>query len=428
MLKLLFVFCFSAVCYGEQLTAQEVFDRARSNVARQLSAVGNYTCVLTVDRTVYVEPARFASGCKGADPSREKPFMHDRLRLDVAASEGKEIFSWHGGSKFSSAGVNDVVRSGPISSGSFVGYLRNIFFTQGVAISLNKGESNDKAYRFRYYVPLNSSGYHVRGRKGNFLAPYHGTFVIRADTFQLQSLSVDAGEIPKAAEVCSANSEISYQNVEIAGKSLLIPKSFQLHMLNMTALDTFSQSEYTQCREFRGESTLRFDWDDSAQEHSARAVHDEWLRAGTELHVRLSTVIDDQNSFTGDPVGGVLLNPVRVENLKITVPKGAVVSGVVSRMELRYQPKRYYVVAIRWDRMTWGQNSLLLNANPRRLYPQGRRFGPGYSGRSSQPMLDDSEEEATFVWPSNHFRMDQTFTAFFETTERPKDTESENER
>ncbi len=61
--------------------------------------------------------------------------MHDRLRLDVAVSEGNEIFSWHGGSKFSSAGVNGVVKSGPISSGSFVGYLRNILFTQGVAIS-----------------------------------------------------------------------------------------------------------------------------------------------------------------------------------------------------------------------------------------------------------------------------------------------------
>ncbi len=429
MLKLALIFCLSAVCYGEELTAQEVFDRARANVARQLSAVANYTCVLTVDRTLYVEPPRFASGCKGADRITEKPFMHDRLRLDVAVSEGKEIFSWHGGSKFSSSGVNDVVKSGPISSGSFVGYLRNILFTQGVAISLNKAESSKEAYAFRYYVPLNSSGYHVRGGgKGSFLVPYHGTFVVRGDTFQLQSLSVNTGDIPKAAEVCAADSEISYQNVEIAGKSLLIPKSFQLHMLDANAVDTFSQSEYSQCREFRGESTLRFDFDDSPQGQSTATVHDEWLPAGAELHVRLSSTIDDQKSFTGDPVGGVLLNPVRVKNLNITVPKGAVLSGVVSRMEMRYQPNRYYVVAIRWDRMTWGQNSLLLNAKPRHLYPQGRRFGPGYSGRSSRPTIDEFEEEGTFVWPSNHFRMDQTFTAFFETTERLKETASENEQ
>src|SRR3954470_1853522 len=106
MFRLLFLVGFSAVCYGQELTAQEAFDRARENIARQLSAVANYTCVLTVDRTLYTEPARFASGCKSADRMGEKPFIHDRLRLDVAASEGKEIFSWHGGTKFSSAGVN----------------------------------------------------------------------------------------------------------------------------------------------------------------------------------------------------------------------------------------------------------------------------------------------------------------------------------
>jgi len=145
MFRLVFFLSFSAICYGEELTAQEVFNRARENVARQLLAVANYTCVLTVDRTLYAEPGRFTAGCAVADRITEKPFMHDRLRLDVAVSEGDEIFSWHGGSRFSSAGVTDIVKAGPISSGSFVGYLRNILFTQGVAINLNKAQSTEKA-------------------------------------------------------------------------------------------------------------------------------------------------------------------------------------------------------------------------------------------------------------------------------------------
>lgn len=354
--------------------------------------------------------------------------MHDRLRLDVAVSEGNEIFSWHGGSKFSSAGVNEIVKSGPISSGSFVGYLRNILFTQGVAIKLNKAETTDKIYRFQYYVPLKSSAYQIRGRKGAYPVPYHGSFAVRTDTFELQSLSVNAGEIPRAAEVCSADTDIDYQNVEIAAKFLLIPKSFQLHVVDTNAVETFSQSEYTQCREFRGESTLRFDFDDSPQTQSNPGVHDQWLPAGTELHVWLSTTIDDQKSFTGDPVQGVLLNSFQAKRLNLTVPKGAAISGVVSRLEFRYQPNHHYVVAIHWDRLSWEHNSLLLNANPRRLYPQGRRFGPAYSGASSEHMIDEPGEEATFIWPSNHFRMDQSFTAYFETAERPKETPTENER
>jgi hypothetical protein len=229
---------------------------------------------------------------------------------------------------------------------------------------------------------------------------------------------VDTSDIPKAAEVCNADTKIAYQSVDIAGKSLLIPKSFELHMLDADTIDTFSQSEYTECREFRGESTVRFDFDDSPKGQSGAVVHDQAVPAGVRLHVRLITPIDDHKSFTGDPVQGVLLQPLVVKTLGISVPKGAIVSGVLSRMELRYQPTREYLVAIHWDRLTSGQNSYLLNATAVRQYPNGRRFGAGYSGSSQ--MADDSAD-GTFIWPSNHFRMDQTFTAYFENAAPPKE-------
>lgn len=416
MLRLLCFLSLCGFCYGEEFTAQEVFNRARANVARQLSAVSNYSCVLTVHRSLYFEPRRTDAGCGPADRLTEEIFMQDRLRLDVAVSEGNEIFSWHGGSKFSAAGVNTIVKSGPISSGSFVGYLRNILFTPGVALYLNKTKSDEKIYSFDYYVPLKSSAYEIHGRKGSFVVPYHGSFTVRNGTFELQSLSVNASEIPKPAEVCSADTKIAYQNVEIAGKPLLIPKSFELHLLDANTVDTFSQSEYTECREFRGESTLHFDFDDSSQRQSGAAVHDQPLPAGTQMHVRLITPINDGKSFTGDPVQGVLLNSLTVNNPRITIPKGAIISGVLSRMELRYQPKREYVVAIHWDRLTSGQNSYVLNANALRQYPNGRRFGPGYSGNST---LVDESEGGAFIWPSGHFRMDPTFTAYFETSDPP---------
>src|SRR5689334_24435113 len=111
MRRFLCFFSLCTFCYGDEFTAQEVFNRARDNVARQLSVVSNYTCVLTVHRTLYFEPGRGNAGCGVADRLANKLFMQDRLRLDVAVSEGNEIFSWHGGSKFSSAGVSELVKS-----------------------------------------------------------------------------------------------------------------------------------------------------------------------------------------------------------------------------------------------------------------------------------------------------------------------------
>src|SRR5689334_4651515 len=113
MLKLAFCLSFAVACCGQEITPQEAFNKAQAQVAHQLSAVANYTCVLNVDRTLYVERKRQSPACAGSDRSSEKPFMHDRLRLDVAVSEGTEMFSWHGGRRFSTAGVNEIVKSGP---------------------------------------------------------------------------------------------------------------------------------------------------------------------------------------------------------------------------------------------------------------------------------------------------------------------------
>jgi hypothetical protein len=428
MRKLGLCLLFTTLCQGAEITAQEAFNETQKQIARQLSAVANYTCVLTVDRTLYVDEKRHASACETSASDGEKPYMHDRLRLDVAVSEGNEIFSWHGGRKFSSAGVNDLVKSGPISSGSFFGYLRNILFTPGVAISLNRNGTDQSTYKFDYYVPLKSSAYQIQGRNGSFIVPYHGSFTVRRDSFELQSLSVAAGQIPRAAEVCSAQTDILYQKAEISGKALLIPKSFQLHLLDNNLTDTFSQSEYTQCREFRGESTIRFEFDDSAGIQAQPIVQDEWLPAGIDLHIRLSTTLSDQSSFTGDPVEGVLLNSLRLRKRSITVPKGAVVTGVVSRMEYRYQPRRRHIVSIHWDRLTFGPNSLLLNAHPKQLIPQPRRLGPGYAGGRTNNAADDTGDEDTFTWSSNHFRMDQRFAAHYETAEKPVEAPAKHER
>lgn len=422
MRKLIVCLLFATASYGAELTSQEIFSRVRQKVAKQISATSNYTCIQTVDRSIHFDPRSRKAGCARSDPKGEKPFMHDRLRLDVAVSEGNEIFSWHGGSKFSSAGVNDIVKSGPISSGSFVGYLRNILFTPGVAIHLDRESSaSNKSYEFTYFVPLRSSGYRILGRKGTFTVPYYGSFAAAADSFELRSLSVIAGDIPAGAEVCSADTEISYQSVNIAGKFLLLPKSFELHLADARSLDTLSRSEYRQCREFRGESTIRFDFDESAQAQSATAIHDQWIPAGTELHVRLKTVLNDQDSYTGDPVEGVLLDSVRVKDSEITVPKGAVLSGVVNRLELRYQPSRHYVVGIHFDRLTFGPNSMLLSANPKRVYTQEQRLGRGFANLPATATVDQFEGEPLFVLLSSRLRITQDFAAYWETIPPPKE-------
>ncbi len=104
--------------------------------------------------------------------------IHDRLRLDIAVSEGREIYSWHGENRFSSSTIAEVVGNGPISSGNFVGFLHNIFLVEGIQFKYS-GASDVQGvttFRFQYVVPVDRSGYHVKATRTSKVVPFHGSF------------------------------------------------------------------------------------------------------------------------------------------------------------------------------------------------------------------------------------------------------------
>jgi len=343
--------------------------------------------------------------------------MHDRLRLDVAVSNGDEIFSWHGGKQFSSAGIDDVVKSGPISSGSFVGFLRNIFLARGVEVryqGVERGASGER-FVFSYNVPLAASNYQVQNRQTAFTVPFHGSFSAGESTFQLESLSVLVDSLPEAAEICAASIEITYQMVNISGKASLIPKLFELRLDDPWHVDSTSRSQYTECREFRGESKIHFDFDDAQQPQSTSVSHDEWLPPKIGMHIKMLSAIDDQTTFTGDPVEGVLLSPIRLKHSKVVIPKGATLQGVVSKLEFHYEPFKYHLVSIRFDRLTFGPNSFLLEAVPQRSPNEAPRTISNYGLRLPSEIPPDLQR-GSFLWQGSHFHTDQHFSGYWETT------------
>lgn len=405
------------LCAGIDLSWQDTLGRIRAHVGKQLSHAANYTCVESVNRSYFVEES-FAnrSGCANLDKRPKRLYMHDRLRLDVAVSKDQEIFSWRGGKNFSSKGVDDVVRSGPISSGSFIGYLRNIFFDPGVKITFAGHVSNagEDTYIFDYVVPRGSSRYQVSNGQGRWIVPFHGRFSGRGTDFELTSLQVTADELPLESEICGASSDIEYQLVNIAGELSLIPKSYVLHISNSNYLRTISRAEYTQCREFRGESALSFDVKDEPEAQQTSTIRNEWLPAGITLHVRLRTPVDGRTSFMGDPVEGSLTDSVRVKSLGITIPKDAVLYGLITKLETYEEPFRHSLVSVHFERLAFGPNSFLLDAMPVSSSEDWKWLTEAY-GRNIPPSIVAALKDGLFVWASSHFHKDQHFTADWKT-------------
>ena len=186
----------------------QALHRIRQTVDIAVGRSDNYICVQDLARFYYLAPTS-AMACRQppAIPSVPKR-VEDRLKLDVAVSQGSEIYSWHGEHKFSASSVGDVVRQGPIASGSFNGYLRNIFGERGV-VFIYRGRStlNGTAMdNFEYEVPLAASHYEIQSGKAFEVAPFHGSFSARTDTSELYSLTVTANaeDVSLKASICSA--------------------------------------------------------------------------------------------------------------------------------------------------------------------------------------------------------------------------------
>ena len=418
----------AAAVYGKEGGSDdplEILRLARERVAAHITQNANYACMETVDRTYSRDKEPGSGGCGNSSKDADRTiFMRDRLHLDVAVSEGNEIFAWHGQNQFSSSLIGNVVKSGPISSGNFIGFLHNVFLHPGVQIEYT-GSAEIKGvetYRFHYVVPLASSDYHVQARHGNPIVAFHGSFTVRAPDYELTSLRVIADAIPSDSDICSADTEVNYQIVTISGKVSLIPSAFVLRLDQDSHIYTFSRSEYSGCREFRGESTLRFDTSTTSATAPAidPRIPERWLPAGLVMRVELKTPVSDKSSYTGDAVDGVLLDPIPVPGSGEKIPKGAILHGVITELEFRYEPWKHYLVRIEFERVTFGSNSLRLRAVPRSSKKSAQALWDVY-GYPLPPYARAEYDAGIFAFASSHFHVDPHFIAEWRTTERPSE-------
>ncbi|MBV9613252.1 MAG: hypothetical protein JO091_12325 [Acidobacteriaceae bacterium] len=400
-------------------------NRVRDNVATLLTKSANYTCVQTIDRAYYSTEDKRAAGCSASEtkPEERKEVMHDRLRLDVAVSENHEIYSWHGENRFSSSEISGIVQSGPISSGSFVGYLQNVFVSPGTRFTFSStGQApTNKIYTFDYAVPLASSRCRIATPHGGVIVAYHGTFTVSATDYRLLTFKVVPDAIPPEAPICSAETEIQYEHLAIADGISLIPTKYVMKINDRSNIYTISRSEYTQCRQFRGESTLRFD---VAAQPAGTGPADpkkdtEWLPAGLTLHVALRSDVDDRTSYVGDAVEGQLLEAVQIPG-KDSIPRGALLRGVVIELDHLYDPWKHYLVSIEFQHLSFGGHSFLLRALP--ITPQKSREELAEIYEGTIPAgIEEQARRGVFASRSAHIHLDRRFSADWITGTRPQE-------
>ncbi len=347
---------------------EEVLQRALERLRAATHAFSKYACTETVERQ-YFDPQPSAAGGAGSTDPRActeaaggnaagRLEAVDRLRLEVTVSDGREIYSWPGATRFDTRAVSDIIREGPIGTGSFGTHLVAVFDNPRVAYEFagEHTEGGRRLYEYRFHVPREASQYQLRAGSLLQTLAYDGGFLLDTESLEVVRMTFRARELPPASTICGLGGDLDYTGLQPAGTGFLLPSQARLYIAFESGREDANITTFAACREYKAESEIVFDQtpaDPGAaaapQQRSALA-----LPIGLPFRLALDAPIDTATAAAGDPVSARVLQAVRRPgSAEIAIPAGAVVHGRLTRVERHLLPVPYFLVAMSFNRLDW---------------------------------------------------------------------------
>ena len=361
--KRVLIFCAYAALGGLAVwaadAAQELFNRTRANVVDNLIRFPRYVCVQTVTRMEYQLPPA-GSSCASMIATRDRRsadrmlHWHDRLKLDVAVGDKSDMYSWVGASQFQSEDISHIVARGTSGSGEFASFLTGIFAGDADKFTY-AGERDMPAGHlavFDFAVPVERSHYrYTVDEKGYVTVGYTGSFFVDPATADLRELNVNVSEFPESSGVCRVQDRIEYAQTKIGDDSFLLPSRSAMDVLYGNNMESVNETTFSGCREYVGDSTIRFDVDESG-EAPAQVKRPELpkLPAKTHLRVRIDPPVDSRTASAGDPVTAVVISTVK-EKGAVLVNAGDRLRGRLVRLEQTMGREPRWTVAIVFSKL-----------------------------------------------------------------------------
>jgi hypothetical protein len=346
--------------------------RAREKIVNATHRLLKCTCLETIDRTYYVAPIEKlsrhimteapASSCDAKEFGKNGPLSldaRDRLRLSVAVSGDKEIYSWAAASRFDSRSVFKLVSNGPISMGPFGTSLLDIFDNPGARFKFigKQSDGSVELFEYSFEVPPEASHYDIGVENGWKVTGYHGSFRIYSATAELASLVEETEQLPPDARMCRAKTSIDYHSVLIGDGEFLIARQSELKTLTANANETSSVSTFSGCHEYTAESSLRFDGAEAPNQSPAPLQTVAPLPSGLAITLSLLSPLDLRVAAAGDAVSAKVSKAVRApHSTQLLIPAGAIAHGRILQMRHQYSSSQF-LISIRFE--TLDSNGIL---------------------------------------------------------------------
>jgi hypothetical protein len=347
----------------------ETLMRVRDKVLARTQIIPNRTCVESIARNWYDytggAPPRSCDALLGRRKRAGAEALTqlattDRLRVDVALADSREIYSWPGAAKFDDREIDAFVPPGAIGTGAFAATLLDIFEMHDPGFIFEGRSVLNGRILMEYSFSVTEAQSHYKAKAGKewVIVGYTGTLLVDPATADLVRLNVRTEELPAATGACEVDRTLDYGAVRLSGRDYLLPVVSRERFITRYGAEAENTITFSACREFSGESSVSFDEKPSLGERQASgrgsppvAPSDPFaLPAGLPVTIELTSDVVADKAAAGDRIQGRLAAPIRdARKTQIFAPQGAAVAGRLMRVETRYGLPKEVTIALRWD-------------------------------------------------------------------------------
>jgi hypothetical protein len=321
----------SLACVGQQQPDPiATLRHAKEQLLADLERLPRYTCVQTITRTYFdARAGAHGSSCSSliAAEAREHQapaFGWDRLRVEVAWIDGRNLYSWLGEPAFGNDNLESLANPGPFASGDFGVVLREILLRASIEFQQEQALDGRHILQYSYDMPLEKSTYSIKTADGTARLAYSGSLVFDAETSDLLNLTMRISQLPLSSSTCEAINQVSYGRTSIHDRLALIPRQVQLSTIDISGTKSLNQATFADCREYKSTIRLLNSANTTNPERAAPAAASPTpLPAGIGFEARLVTPIESDTAAAGDPIEAVLRTPLHGKNKIPIAPAGS---------------------------------------------------------------------------------------------------------
>jgi hypothetical protein len=245
------------------------------------------------------------------------------------------MFSWAGASQFEGGDVSKFVGHGATGSGEFGSFLASVFGgdAENFVYTGLQDTPLGRLASFDFNVPLAKSHYRYSSLGKDYITvAYHGSFYADDESGELKRLDLQTSEF-STGDVCHVADSIDYGMATIGKNQFMLPTKSSMDVIYRNATESLNETTFSGCREYVGDSTIRFDVDDDG--NTTGAVSKATLKPlppHIHLRVHIEPTIDSATAAAGDPITGVVEGPVK-EKGEVIVHAGDKLHGRLLRLE-----------------------------------------------------------------------------------------------